>query len=157
MMYIVNYPYVEWYECERIFQKVLGLLNVDLSSKSHCNYIYDYECDAIFFLFSKVEYRKKNTSPDSNTSLDVENGYDRITSAEELLTKFEQYGSTPPRTRIKIKNRDWERRKGYVPSRNLTLELHFLDFFVRCSLSFLLHLSFLSLIAPNFSISVDYT
>lgn len=66
----------------------------------------------ISFPYSKVEFRKKNTSPDSNNSLDVENGYEKLTSTEELLTKFEQYGSTPPRTRIKIKNRDWERKKG---------------------------------------------
>ncbi|XP_037030628.1 mitogen-activated protein kinase kinase kinase 4 isoform X3 [Bradysia coprophila] len=66
---------------------------------------------------SKVEFRKKNTSPDSITSLDVENGYEKLTSTEELLTKFEQYGSTPPRTRIKIKNRDWERKKGEITTK----------------------------------------
>lgn len=59
-----------------------------------------------------VEYRKKNVSyVDKSPSFAIKNGKDM--SAEELLSKIEQdqYGSTPPRTRIKIKNRDWDRKQ----------------------------------------------
>lgn len=30
---------------------------------------------------------------------------------EDIFTKYDEYGSTPPRTRIKNKNRDWERKQ----------------------------------------------
>lgn len=51
--------------------------------------------------------------PEKSTSLDIRNGMRHEMSAEELLHKFEmdQYGSTPPRTRIKNKNRDWDRKQ----------------------------------------------
>lgn len=32
-------------------------------------------------------------------------------SHTELMEEFAEYGHTPPRTRLKIKNRDWDRRQ----------------------------------------------
>lgn len=31
-------------------------------------------------------------------------------AADDILAKFDEYGTTPPRTRLKIKNRDWDRK-----------------------------------------------
>lgn len=46
-------------------------------------------------------------------SLDIVNGYRRELTAEELLNTidYDDYGSTPPRQRIKNKNRDWDRKQ----------------------------------------------
>lgn len=45
--------------------------------------------------------------------MDIKNGLRHEMSAEALLQKieFDEYGSTPPRTRIKNKNRDWDRKQ----------------------------------------------
>lgn len=48
---------------------------------------------------------------EKSVSLDISNGYRRELTTEELLNKFDEYGSTPPRTRIKNKNRDWDRKQ----------------------------------------------
>lgn len=32
-------------------------------------------------------------------------------SQTELMEEFEEYGQTPRRTRLKIKNRDWDRKQ----------------------------------------------
>lgn len=33
---------------------------------------------------------------------------------DDLALRFEEYGTTPPRTRMKIKSRDWERKKAHA-------------------------------------------
>uniref|UniRef100_A0A0K8WE53 Uncharacterized protein n=1 Tax=Bactrocera latifrons TaxID=174628 RepID=A0A0K8WE53_BACLA len=51
---------------------------------------------------------------------------------DDLASRFEEYGTTPPRTRMKIKSRDWERKKAhavasvgaYVVSAKNTLLMH---------------------------------
>lgn len=52
---------------------------------------------------------------EKTASLDISNanGYRREMTTEELINKFDmdEYGSTPPRTRIKNKTRDWDRRQ----------------------------------------------
>lgn len=61
-----------------------------------------------------VQLRKKSVNTVEKTaSLDIGNGYRRELTTEELLSKFDmdEYGSTPPRTRIKNKNRDWDRKQ----------------------------------------------
>lgn len=69
-----------------------------------------------FFSIDSVELRKKTISMVEKTaSLDISsNGYRREMTMEELINKFDMddYGSTPPRTRINKKNRsDWERKQ----------------------------------------------
>ncbi|XP_055678946.1 mitogen-activated protein kinase kinase kinase 4 isoform X1 [Lutzomyia longipalpis] len=49
------------------------------------------------------------TKPTPNEQVGGEFG--PISSTDDLLTRYEEYGSTPPRTRIKIKNRDWDRKQ----------------------------------------------
>uniref|UniRef100_W8BD92 Mitogen-activated protein kinase kinase kinase 4 n=1 Tax=Ceratitis capitata TaxID=7213 RepID=W8BD92_CERCA len=64
----------------------------------------------------KVEFRIK---PSANRSV---NNYRPADLDEELLSphtddlaaRFEDYGTTPPRTRMKIKSRDWERKKAHA-------------------------------------------
>lgn len=59
-------------------------------------------------VFSRVEYRVKPTPPENIEAMNIQN---RIpAAADDILAKFDEYGSTPPRTRLKIKNRDWDRR-----------------------------------------------
>lgn len=52
---------------------------------------------------------------EKTVSLDItnSNGYRREMTMEELINKFDvdDYGSTPPRTRNRIKSRDWERKQ----------------------------------------------
>lgn len=63
---------------------------------------------------SSVELRKKSlTMVEKTASLEISNGYRREMTTEELINKFDmdQYGSTPPRTRIKNKTRDWDRKQ----------------------------------------------
>ncbi|XP_017041008.1 mitogen-activated protein kinase kinase kinase 4 isoform X2 [Drosophila ficusphila] len=63
----------------------------------------------------KVEYRVKQTP---SRPLPMAGG--RITDLEEdmppedELAHYETFGTTPPRTRLKIKNRDWERKQKVV-------------------------------------------
>lgn len=47
--------------------------------------------------------------PDTVISMNIANRAAPNT-CDELLNQYDQYGSTPPRTRIKIKNRDWDRK-----------------------------------------------
>ncbi|XP_053945911.1 mitogen-activated protein kinase kinase kinase 4 isoform X2 [Anastrepha ludens] len=64
----------------------------------------------------KVEFRIK---PSPNRGV---NSYRPAELDEELLSphpddlaaRFEEYGTTPPRTRMKIKSRDWERKKAHA-------------------------------------------
>lgn len=60
---------------------------------------------------NRVRLRQKYV--EKTASLDIGNGYRRELTTEELINRFDmdQYGSTPPRTRIKNKNRDWDQRK----------------------------------------------
>lgn len=61
-----------------------------------------------------MELRKKSiTMVEKTASLDISNGYRREMTTEELINKFDmdEYGSTPPRTRIKNKTRDWDRKQ----------------------------------------------
>ena len=51
-----------------------------------------------------MEYRVKSTSPELPAFPDE-------SSTEDILSRFEEYGNTPPRTRLKIKNRDWDRKQ----------------------------------------------
>lgn len=54
------------------------------------------------------------TPAKSIISVDIENNghpHDDDHISDELVAKFEEYGNTPPRTRIKIKNRDWDRKQ----------------------------------------------
>lgn len=57
-----------------------------------------------------VEYRVKAAAP---IGLDIphDNDIDLRRQSDELALKFEEYGSTPPRTRMKNKIRDWDRRQ----------------------------------------------
>ncbi|XP_059609963.1 mitogen-activated protein kinase kinase kinase 4 isoform X2 [Phlebotomus argentipes] len=55
-----------------------------------------------------VEFRTK--APQGDRGVDV-GDFVPISSTDDLLTRYEEYGSTPPRTRIKIKNRDWDRKQ----------------------------------------------
>lgn len=50
---------------------------------------------------------------EKTASLDILNGYRREMTTEEIINKFDmdEYGSTPPRTRIKNKTRDWDRKQ----------------------------------------------
>lgn len=36
---------------------------------------------------------------------------DEIASEEQLIARFEKFGTTPSRTRLKIKVRDWDRKQ----------------------------------------------
>lgn len=36
---------------------------------------------------------------------------DGMDSEEQLIARFEKFGTTPPRTRLKIKVRDWDRKQ----------------------------------------------
>lgn len=66
------------------------------------------------FTHSSVELRKKSlTMVEKTASLEISNGYRREMTTEELINKFDmdEYGSTPPRTRIKNKTRDWDRKQ----------------------------------------------
>lgn len=61
-----------------------------------------------------VELRKKSvTMVEKTGSLDISNGYRREMTTEELINRFDmdEYGSTPPRTRARIKTRDWDRKQ----------------------------------------------
>lgn len=61
-----------------------------------------------FCLSNSVEFRTKAPPIDRG----VDGGdFGPVSSTDDLLTRYEEYGSTPPRTRIKIKNRDWERKQ----------------------------------------------
>lgn len=51
---------------------------------------------------------------EKTASLDIgSNGYRREMTTEELINKFDmdEYGSTPPRTRIKNKTRFWDQKQ----------------------------------------------
>lgn len=65
-----------------------------------------------YFLIDSVELRRKSTI-EKTMSLDIANGYRRDLTTEEILNKidYDDYGSTPPRQRIKNKNRDWDRKQ----------------------------------------------
>lgn len=68
----------------------------------------------ISFSNFSVEYRKKDVIiPEKTTALDIANGCRRDRSAEDLLSTLDmdQYGSTPPRTRIKNKIREKSDRR----------------------------------------------
>lgn len=77
-------------------------------------YFYFHLFSFFFYCDYSVEYRKKNVQvTDKSPSIDIKNGHRPDMSSEVLLHKFEfdEFGSTPPRTRIKNKNRDWDRRQ----------------------------------------------
>lgn len=78
-------------------------------------FLTEFNDDCFFFRNFSVEYRNKNVIiPEKTGSLDIVNGGRRERSNEEQLLStidMDQYGSTPPRTRIKNKNRDWDRRQ----------------------------------------------
>lgn len=38
-------------------------------------------------------------------------GEDGINAEEQLVARFEKFGTTPPRTRLRIKIRDWDRKQ----------------------------------------------
>ncbi|XP_011195434.2 mitogen-activated protein kinase kinase kinase 4 isoform X1 [Zeugodacus cucurbitae] len=64
--------------------------------------------------FSRVEFRIKPTASrgvNSYHPLDEELLSPPI---DDLAARFEEYGTTPPRTRMKIKSRDWERKKAHA-------------------------------------------
>lgn len=66
------------------------------------------------FANNSVELRKKTIAMVEKTaSLDISNRYRREMTAEELINKFDmdEYGSTPPRQRTRIKTRDWDRKQ----------------------------------------------
>ncbi|XP_031640746.1 mitogen-activated protein kinase kinase kinase 4 isoform X3 [Contarinia nasturtii] len=65
-----------------------------------------------------VELRNKCTMVEKTASLDISNSYRREMTTgremiEDIFNKFDmdEYGSTPPRTRIKNKTRDWDRKQ----------------------------------------------
>lgn len=63
---------------------------------------------------NSVELRKKTIAMVEKTaSLDISNRYRREMTTEELINKFDmdEYGSTPPRQRTRIKTRDWDRKQ----------------------------------------------
>lgn len=62
---------------------------------------------------SKVEYRRK-PGPENATKpifLGIDESLNRESSTDDIISQYDQYGSTPPRTRIKNKNRDWDRKQ----------------------------------------------
>lgn len=68
-------------------------------------------------LYSRVEYRNKNQPTHENhLSLDITDNLIRESSTDDILSKYEIYGSTPPRTRIKNKDRDWNRKQRMEPA-----------------------------------------
>lgn len=72
-------------------------------------YIYCY----IFLSFCRVEIRLKPTPSKPVTFRNVVLEDDLATAHPDdlLAAKFEDFGTTPPRTRMKNKSRDWERRQ----------------------------------------------
>lgn len=77
---------------------------------SHTKYFYKIIRTFLYFIIYSVEFRRKNIPIDNVRSLDQENGQ-RESSTEDMISRFDIYGSTPPRTRIKNKNRDWDRKQ----------------------------------------------
>ncbi|XP_013114398.2 mitogen-activated protein kinase kinase kinase 4 isoform X1 [Stomoxys calcitrans] len=64
----------------------------------------DYDDD-----IAKVEFRIKSTA---SKPVNYPNVEDDLAHPDDLLAaQFEQFGTTPPRTRLKNKSRDWEARK----------------------------------------------
>lgn len=61
---------------------------------------------------------------EKTASLDISNGYRREMTTEELINRFDmdEYGSTPPRTRIKNKTRDWDRKQQKMSVFNICLD-----------------------------------
>ncbi|XP_067619394.1 mitogen-activated protein kinase kinase kinase 4 isoform X2 [Eurosta solidaginis] len=64
----------------------------------------------------KVEFRIKqsaNRGIDNQRPVELE---EELLSphSDDLAARFEDYGTTPPRTRMKIKSRDWERKKAHA-------------------------------------------
>lgn len=61
----------------------------------------------------RVQFRNKRDIGPKTVSFDVddrETMYFGEQSAEDVLSQFDELGTTPPRTRMKIKNRDWDRK-----------------------------------------------
>lgn len=80
----------------------------------------------IFAITHRVELRPKTPSipqpinnPTNGNSINTPGNRNNVASAihfpidgstDDILSKYAEYGSTPPRTRIKNKNRDWDRK-----------------------------------------------
>ncbi|XP_032596236.1 mitogen-activated protein kinase kinase kinase 4 isoform X2 [Drosophila grimshawi] len=65
----------------------------------------------------RVEFRVKQSSSSSRPMpmATIRNGTleEDLHPDDELAANYESFGTTPPRTRLKIKNRDWERKQKY--------------------------------------------
>ncbi|XP_068152318.1 mitogen-activated protein kinase kinase kinase 4 isoform X2 [Drosophila tropicalis] len=61
----------------------------------------------------KVEFRVKQTASRPVQMLNARIGTleEDLHPDDELAAHYEEFGTTPPRTRLKIKNRDWERKQ----------------------------------------------
>lgn len=65
------------------------------------------------FFLSRVEIRTKQTpsKPINYRNATVEEDLVPTHPDDLLAARFEEYGTTPPRTRLKNKSRDWERKQ----------------------------------------------
>lgn len=71
-------------------------------------------CYYFFLSIYRVILRdKSDTSAEKNIiymNIDRER-YPKESSTDDLIANYDVYGSTPPRTRIKNKTKDWDNRK----------------------------------------------
>ncbi|KAH8353846.1 hypothetical protein KR084_008487 [Drosophila pseudotakahashii] len=63
---------------------------------------------------ARVEYRVKPSRPQPVTGVRIGALEEDMPPDDELAAHYEAFGTTPPRTRMKIKNRDWERKQKVV-------------------------------------------
>lgn len=62
---------------------------------------------------SRVEFRIKSSPIKSSSSFRSNALHEELYADPDdlLAAHFDDYGTTPPRTRMKIKNRDWDRKQ----------------------------------------------
>ncbi|XP_016997251.2 mitogen-activated protein kinase kinase kinase 4 isoform X1 [Drosophila takahashii] len=63
---------------------------------------------------ARVEYRVKPSRPQPVAGVRIGALEEDMPPEDELAAHYEAFGTTPPRTRMKIKNRDWERKQKVV-------------------------------------------
>ncbi|XP_054725880.1 mitogen-activated protein kinase kinase kinase 4 isoform X1 [Anastrepha obliqua] len=102
-------------ESSLISNSNIGDVGVDVEKNEECKFVNVVKPETDDDV-SRVEFRIK---PSLNRGV---NSYRPVELDEELLSphpddlaaRFEEYGTTPPRTRMKIKSRDWERKKAHA-------------------------------------------
>lgn len=68
----------------------------------------------VFAFTFRVEIRIKQQTPSkaiNNRNATVDEDFECSHPDDLLAARFEEYGTTPPRTRLKNKTRDWERKQ----------------------------------------------